>query len=119
MATVQCPSCGATNPNGRRRLSRCRICREPLGKCRYCEHYDPRMLDCTHPGHRLDEPIVDADAVLNCPDFASTLAAPRPGRRASWAVLRTAVLTTAAVSLLLFGLVRFYGGEVGIYSEIS
>lgn len=68
------------------------------------------MLDCTHPGHRLDEPIVDADAVLNCPDFASTLAAPRPGRRASWAVLRTAVLTTAAVSLLLFGLVRFYGG---------
>jgi len=69
------------------------------------------MLDCTHPGHRLDEPIVDADAVLNCLDFASTLAGPRPaGRRASWAVLRTAVLTTAAVSLLLFGLVRFYGG---------
>jgi len=68
------------------------------------------MLDCTHPGHRLDEPIVDADAVLNCPDFASTLAAPRPRRRAPWAVLRTAALTTAAVSLLLFGLVRFYGG---------
>jgi hypothetical protein len=110
VATVQCPSCGATNPNGRRRLSRCRRCHEPLGKCRYCEHYDQRLLDCTNPGHREDERIVDADAVLNCPGFASTLAGPRLGRRAPWAVLRTAVLTTAAVSLLLFGLVRFYGG---------
>jgi hypothetical protein len=68
------------------------------------------MLDCTHPAHRLDEPIVDADAVLNCPEFESTLAGPRLGGWAPWALLRTAVLTTAAVLLFLFGLIRFYGG---------
>jgi hypothetical protein len=68
------------------------------------------MLDCTHPGHRLDEPITDADAVLNCPQFQSTLAARRVAGRAPWALLRTAVLTTAAVLLFLFGIIRFYGG---------
>ncbi len=68
------------------------------------------MLDCTHPGHRLDEPIVDADAVLNCPEFDSTLVGRQAGRLAPWTLFRTAFLATAAVLLLLFGIIRFYGG---------
>ena len=82
MATVRCPICGTINPNGRRRLARCRRCRELLGKCRYCDHYDARLLDCTHLSHRIDEKIVDPDAVLTCLDFESSLAAERRRRPA-------------------------------------
>jgi len=73
MATVRCPKCGAINPNGRRRLGRCYQCREWLGKCRYCRHYDPRLSDCTSLSRRTDEHVLDADEVLNCPDFSSAL----------------------------------------------
>ncbi len=101
MPTVRCPSCGAANPNGRRRLARCRICREALGKCRYCKHYDARLLDCTHLSHRLDERILDADATLNCPEFDSTLVISRLPHRFPLALLRTAALCAAALLLML------------------
>ena len=96
VATVRCPKCGAVNPNGRRRLSRCRACHEKLGKCRYCEHYDPRTLDCTHLARRTDEKILDADAVLDCPDFSSLLT----GRKLLFPALR-AVLRTTLIAVVL------------------
>lgn len=106
--TVRCPNCGATNPNGRRRLARCRTCREALGKCRYCKYYDARLLDCTHLSHRVDIRILDADAVLNCPDFDSTLAALRPQRRPKSPLLTTAALSAAFALLAMCLLIRLY-----------
>jgi len=73
VATVRCPKCGTINPNGRRRLARCRRCHEALGKCRYCEHYDFQMQDCTHPAREPGVRVLDADEVLNCAEFSSTL----------------------------------------------
>ena len=49
MVTVQCPNCGAINPNGKRLLARCQQCNVYLAACRYCLCYDKRMMDCTHP----------------------------------------------------------------------
>ena len=98
VATVRCPKCGAVNPNGRRRLARCRVCHEKLGKCRYCEHYDPRQLDCTHPARRPDEKIVDADAVLDCPEFSSLLARRRLPYRIGRATLRTTLIAVVLIA---------------------
>lgn len=98
MAAVRCPKCGAVNPNGRRRLARCRLCHEQLGKCRYCEHYDPRLLDCTHLARRTDEKIVDADAVLDCPEFSSLLARRRLPYGGARAVLRTTLIAAVLVA---------------------
>ena len=108
MATVRCPKCGTINPNGRRRLARCRRCREALGKCRYCEHYDPRMQDCTHPARESGVRVLDADEVLNCPEFSSTLVAGAPGRRRLLRVLRTALVAIVGTLLLMLGAIRVY-----------
>ena len=109
MATVRCPICGTINPNGRRRVARCRGCRELLGKCRYCDHYDARLLDCTHLSHRLDDKIVDPDAVLTCVDFDSTLAAERK-RRPPLRLVRPGPLVALAAALAILGVVHFYRG---------
>gem|GEM_PF-1857596 len=105
MPTVRCPACGTINPNGRRRLVRCRRCHEPLGKCRYCRYYDTRIADCTHMSRAADEHLSDADAVLNCPYFSTTLAvapAARSGRRLGRVVLVAVPLGLVAV----FGTVK-------------
>ena len=73
MATIKCPICGTINPNGRRRLARCRRCREDLAGCRYCAYYDPKMMDCAHPSRPDWLRIVDARESLNCEDFTSIL----------------------------------------------
>ncbi len=73
MATVRCPKCGTLNPNGRRRLARCYKCHEALGKCRYCKHFDLRILDCVNVNRRLDDHVTDPDEVRDCPDFVSRL----------------------------------------------
>lgn len=88
-------------------MARCRACREALGKCRYCQHYDSRLLDCTNPSREPGDHLLDADAVLNCPEFESTLAA-SPLPRLPWALLRTAVCTAAVALLIMYGMVRFY-----------
>lgn len=102
MATVRCPKCGSINPNGRRRLARCRRCREPLGKCRYCEHYDPRLLDCTSVTRRSDDKILDADAALNCAEFSSLLVTAGPAGWVNWRRLwKTAALAIVVVGVCL------------------
>ncbi len=98
MATVRCPKCGAINADGRRRLARCGRCREWLGRCRYCKHYDPRLPDCTNPSRRTDDRVLDADDVLNCPDFSSTLVTGAEAGAASW--LRPGTLWLAGVGLV-------------------
>lgn len=101
MAALRCPKCGAVNPSGRRRLARCSLCHEKLGKCRYCEHYDARMLDCTHVARRTDEKIIDADAVLDCPEFSSLLARRRLPSHAARAVLRTTLIAVVLIASAL------------------
>jgi len=104
VTTVRCPKCGTINPDGRRRLARCYSCREALGKCRYCLYYDPRQLDCVHPSRRTDERVLDADEVLNCPEFATCLT---PGiAQAVAPFLRTAAIGIAVGLALMFGLTR-------------
>jgi hypothetical protein len=106
MATVRCPKCGAINADGRRRLARCGRCREWLGKCRYCKHYDRRLGDCTSLSRRTDDRVLDADEVLNCPDFSSGLvvgagaAARRFRPRLLWLVGVALLVGAMAVSLL-------------------
>ena len=88
MAIVRCPRCGTINPNGRRRLARCRRCHEELAGCRYCTYYDPRLMDCTHPARPDWLRIVDARESLNCADFTSMLTG-GPARRQLLRVIRT------------------------------
>ena len=102
MATVRCPKCGTINPNGRRRLARCRRCGEALGKCRYCRHYDPQLLDCTSVTRGTNEKILDADAVLNCSEFSSLLVT---GESIGWLTWRrlwkTAALAIAVAAIFV------------------
>jgi len=105
---VRCPKCGTINPNGRRRLGRCRTCQEVLGKCRYCQYYDARLIDCTHPARPEELRIVDADEALNCPDFTSTLVVGGAKRRWLVPVLRTGVIAALAGIAAFLGVVHLY-----------
>jgi hypothetical protein len=108
VAAVRCPKCGTVNPDGQLRLARCRRCREPLGKCRYCANYDSRLLDCTS----LEKPdglrIVDADEALNCAEFVSTLEAGARPRRMAPSLARTAAVAAALGLAALLGLSYLY-----------
>ena len=103
MVTVQCPNCGAINPNGKRLLARCQQCNVYLAACRYCLFYDKRMMDCTHPARPEELRITDPSESLNCPDFTA-LVRGGSGRR----VLRTAVLAIALTLAALFAGLRMY-----------
>jgi hypothetical protein len=107
VAAVRCPKCGTINPDGRRRLARCNRCHEPLGKCRYCQHYDPRLLDCTSSARRTDDRIVDADAALNCPEFITLLDRGGYAGAIPWrALLRTGLIALAGSAFLMLALLR-------------
>jgi len=105
MAAVRCPICGTINPDGGRRLARCASCHEALGKCRYCVHYDSRLLDCTHLARATNERVLDADEMLNCPQFGTRLPASAPARRIL-PLIRTLVIGAAVGLGLMFGLSR-------------
>ncbi|MFB3880706.1 MAG: hypothetical protein ACE149_05555 [Armatimonadota bacterium] len=105
MPTVQCPSCGATNPNGRRLLARCRICHVNLAACRYCRFYAPSMMDCTHPARPDWLRITDPNEALNCPDFASIGVGPRLTARQ---VIRTALIAAPLALIAMLAVVHFY-----------
>jgi hypothetical protein len=102
VTAVRCPKCGTVSPDGGRRLARCASCHEALGKCRYCLHYDPRQLDCTHLARATHERILDADEMLNCLQFTTGLTLAR--RRSILPFLRTAVVGLAVGLALMFGL---------------
>ncbi len=93
---VRCPKCGAPNPDDPRRARRCSACHEPLGKCRYCQAYDPRLLDCTSLYRPQDQHISDPDEVRDCPHFRSRLSAQR--RRDRRAILRTTAIALALIA---------------------
>jgi hypothetical protein len=118
VAAVRCPKCGTANPNGQRRLARCRGCQEPLGKCRYCAHYDSRLLDCISPEKRDGLRIVDADEVLNCAEFASTLPAAGPPRRKARSLARTAAATAALALAAMLGFIYLYRAKSVPVSEM-
>ncbi len=105
MATVRCPKCGTVNPNGRRRLARCYKCHEALGKCRYCKHFDLRILDCTSGTLRSDEHVTDPDEVRDCPDFVSRLTGgvsrARPTRAIITGIVLVWVMALAGVGVFL------------------
>ena len=67
MAAVRCPKCGTVNYKGARSYPRCRRCQEHLLKCRYCAHFDRRLLDCGHPLLREGSHINDPDLYAACP----------------------------------------------------
>lgn len=103
MATVQCPSCGALNPNGKRLLARCQRCNVYLAACRYCEFYDKRMMDCVHPARPEELRITDPSESLNCPDFSAL------GRgRALKRVLRTTLIAIVFTLAVLLAGIRVY-----------
>ena len=56
------------------------------------------MLDCTHTARRTDEKIIDADAVLDCPEFSSLLARRRMPYRGARAVLRTTLIAVVLIA---------------------
>jgi hypothetical protein len=105
MAAVRCPICGTVNPDGGRRLARCASCHEALRKCRYCIHYDSRLLDCTHVSRATDDRILDADEVLNCPQFGTRLPSSAPARRVL-PIIRTVAIGAVVGLGLMFGLSR-------------
>lgn len=105
MAVVQCPNCGANNPNGGRLLARCRQCRAYLAACRYCRYYDARMMDCTHPARPEELRITDPSESLNCSDFTRLAG---PAGRTGLRVLRTAIVAGVLVLGALFAIVRGY-----------
>lgn len=107
MASVSCPSCGTVNVEGQRKLARCRNCHEWLIACRYCAHYDARLMDCVHPARPDWLRIVDATESLNCPDFTSILTGAAVHSRV-WRVLRTATITAVLAGLGFLGVVRGY-----------
>jgi hypothetical protein len=85
---------------------RCARCHEQLLKCRYCAHYDARLLDCVSPFRPEAFPIRDPDLYLACPHHKTTLAAPRPVvRRRVWlpsvALFGVAIAIGVAVMLRL------------------
>ncbi|MBN1458024.1 MAG: hypothetical protein JXA57_00715 [Armatimonadetes bacterium] len=103
MATVQCPNCGAINPNGKRLLARCQQCNVYMAACRYCQFYDRRMMDCTHPARPEELRITDPSESLNCADFTAL------GRgRSLKRVLRTASIAIVVTLAALFGGIRIY-----------
>ena len=105
MPVVRCPRCGAVNPYGARPLARCQNCREALAKCRYCRHYDARQADCMHPSRAPDERVLDADEMLNCPYFASTLVSGGPSRaRPLFRTLGVALLAGLVMAFVLWRL---------------
>jgi len=105
MVAVRCPICGTISPDGGRRLARCASCHEALGKCRYCIHYDSRLLDCTHLARATDDRILDADEALNCPQFETRLPSRAPARRVL-PLVRTLVIGAAVGLGLMLGLSR-------------
>lgn len=73
MVVLKCPKCGRLCREGLAPWPRCGRCQEQLLKCRYCQDYDARQLDCISL-HRADEPpIRDPDAYLSCRYHRSTL----------------------------------------------
>jgi hypothetical protein len=100
MAAVRCPKCGTINYEGIASYPRCRRCREQLRKCRYCSHFDRRILDCAHPLLRDGSHINDPDLDAACPQHASIL---RVGARGKAAALLSSppVLTVLALAVVL------------------
>ncbi|MCC6443907.1 MAG: hypothetical protein IT210_10695 [Armatimonadetes bacterium] len=68
--SLRCPKCNTLMMKGYMTFPICHKCHENLVKCRYCQHYDLRLMECTSV--LRDNPSVpDADVVINC-QFYST-----------------------------------------------
>ena len=78
MAVLKCPKCGRLCRERVVPFPRCARCHEHLLTCRYCAHYDARMLDCVSPFRPEDLRIRDPDLYLACPHHKTTLAPPEP-----------------------------------------
>jgi len=108
---VRCPKCGALNPDppGAGRGARCRACHEAFTKCRYCRHYAPDVVDCTNVHRAEHDHVIDADEVVNCPEFRSLLTS--EGRRRAWyGPVRTFAITAALTLAAALGAIHWAGG---------
>lgn len=118
MATIRCPICGTINPNGKRRLARCRRCHEDLAGCRYCLHYHPHMMDCLHPARPDWLRITDPTESVNCPDFTTTLNTSRAHTQ-TINLFRTAVVTVTLSLIVIFGGMGIYHAMTGGGAETT
>jgi len=55
----------------------CHKCKENLIKCRYCHHFDPRLIECTCVERitsdiRVGSSIADPDTPINCPYYVTS-----------------------------------------------
>jgi hypothetical protein len=66
------------------------------------------MQDCSHPAREPGVRVLDADEVLNCPEFSSTLTVGGPERGQLVRVLRTTLLSVVVGLAVMVGLTRFY-----------
>lgn len=64
---LTCPACGASTRRRHPRFPRCRTCGELLIKCRYCNHFDMRIMDCTHEVLADRIHVSDPDLFTECP----------------------------------------------------
>ncbi len=117
MTAVRCPKCGTISPDGNRRLARCASCHEPLGKCRYCSYFHPRLLECTHLARATNERILDADEALNCPQFSTRLTL--GPRRSILPLVRTVAIALVVGLGLLLGLSRLTAPKPKPPPEVS
>jgi hypothetical protein len=70
MAALTCPKCSAAIHAHEKLPQRCERCGAALHCCRYCTHFDHRVLDCAHPDLVDIEHITDADDVRSCRYFS-------------------------------------------------
>ena len=100
MAAVRCPKCGTINYQGIGPSPRCRHCHEHLLKCRYCSHFDRRLLDCGHPLLREGSHISDPDLYAGCRQHATTLRV-GSGGRALALIAKPPVLTALVLAVAI------------------
>jgi len=74
-----------------------------LHRCRYCLHFDPRVLACEHPNILPVERVLDPDEIRDCPYFVYL---PTRKARAKKSLLRLSLETWRVVVFLVicFGL---------------
>jgi len=106
MVVLRCPKCGRLCRAGVLPFPRCARCHEHLLKCRYCAHYDARLLDCVSPFRPEAFPIRDPDLYLACQHHKTTLAPALPAvRRRVWMpLIALFVLAIAAGAVIMLRL---------------
>jgi hypothetical protein len=113
MSSPCCPKCHSVVVTGRKAPRRCRKCGEKLDRCRYCLHFDPRVLACEHPDILPVERILDPDEHRECPYFVYLPSRKLKPRKVflqlSLEVWKTIMVALICFALLYVGLGKYFG----------